>query len=224
MQIIHMDKDILVCIKPAGLLSTDEPGGLPELLRQQLGSQAQLRTVHRLDRAVGGLMVLGLRKSAAAELSRQIREGEFGKQYLAVVHGLTEPQGSFCDLMYRDKGRKMSFVTKEPGLGVQQARLGYETLAQDKKACISLARIELYTGRTHQIRCQFSAHGFPLLGERKYSLLEDDCGLALWSFRLSFKHPYSGEPLVFCQAAPAEYPWFDFDEAVKRAVNLFNNY
>lgn len=224
MQIIHMDKDIVVCIKPAGLLSTDEPGGLPELLRQQLGNQAQIRTVHRLDRAVGGLMVLGLRKSAAAELSRQIREGEFEKQYLAVVHGLTEPEGSLDDLMYRDKARKMSFVTDRLAPGVQQARLSYETLAQDSVKNRSLVRIELHTGRTHQIRCQFSAHGFPLVGERKYSRIEDGCGLALWSFRLSFKQPYTGEGLVFCQAPSAEGPWLDFDEAVKSAVNLFNNY
>ena len=86
MEIIYKDEDVLICIKPAGVLSTDEPGGLPELVRQELGDEkADVRTVHRLDRAVSGLMVLARGAKAASELSRQIREGEFEKEYLAVV-------------------------------------------------------------------------------------------------------------------------------------------
>ena len=95
MEILYQDKAILVCVKPAGVLSTDEPGGVPALLRQQLGTDAPaLRTVHRLDRVVGGLMVLGCGAEAASALSRQIREGSFGKEYLAVVHGEIPAAGS----------------------------------------------------------------------------------------------------------------------------------
>ena len=124
MEIVYRDREILVCIKPAGVLSTDEPGGLPELLRRELGEEkADLRTVHRLDRVVSGLMVLARNASAASELSRQIREGEFEKEYLAVVHGRTEDAARLRDWMLRDKGRKMSFVVPEPGKNVQEAIL-----------------------------------------------------------------------------------------------------
>ena len=119
MEILYRDRAVLVCRKDAGLLSTDEPGGVPEALRQLLGEpEAELRTVHRLDRVVGGLMVLGCSASAASELSRQIREGQFRKEYLAAVHGLTPEEGSLRDLMWRDKARKMSFVVPQPGKDV----------------------------------------------------------------------------------------------------------
>ena len=88
MEILYQDSDILVCIKPARVLSTDEPGGLPELVREALGDpKADVRTVHRLDRVVSGVMVLARSANAASELSRQIREDKFRKEYLAVVHG-----------------------------------------------------------------------------------------------------------------------------------------
>ena len=103
MEIIHHDKDVLVCIKPAGVKSTDEPGGLPELLRKELGDlSANLRTVHRLDQAVSGLMVLATRAKAASELSRQMRDGVFHKEYLAVVHGSLPESGTFTDLLLRN--------------------------------------------------------------------------------------------------------------------------
>lgn len=206
LDILYMDKDIIVCIKPPKLLSTDEPGGLPELLRRQLGDErADVRTVHRLDRATSGLMVMARNSAAASELSRQIREEGIGKEYLAVVHGDCPDRGSMRDLMYRDKARKMSFVTKEPGKGVQEALLDYETLG--RKDGLSLVSVRLHTGRTHQIRCQFASRGLPLVGERKYALPEEDCPLALFSHRLSFRHPVSGEALSFCKEPPEEYPW-----------------
>ena len=206
MDILYMDKDIIVCVKPPKVLSTDEPGGLPELLRRELGEEkADVRTVHRLDRATSGLMVLARNASAASELSRQIREEGIGKEYLAVVHGDCPDRGSMQDLMYRDKARKMSFVTDRPGKGVQEALLEYETLK--RKDGMSLVRVRLYTGRTHQIRCQFASRGLPLVGERKYCQPRDDCTLALFSHRLSFIHPGSGEAMSFVKEPPESYPW-----------------
>lgn len=208
MQILYTDNELIVCVKPAGVLSTDEPGGLPELLRQELGENADIRTVHRLDRVVSGLMVLARGAEAASELSRQIREGEFEKEYLAIVHGFAEDAGELRDLMYRDKARKMSFVTDTPGKGVQEARLDYVTLGRADG--LSLVRVRLLTGRTHQIRCQFASRGMPLAGERKYGSLEDNCKLALWSFRLAFRHPATGKALEFCEYPPHEAPWERF--------------
>ena len=120
MRILYQDTDILVCIKPPRVLSTDEPGGLPELLRQELNMpQADIRTVHRLDRVVSGLMVLARNPKAASELSRQVREDVFRKEYLAVVHGCPEESaGTLTDWLLRDKARKMTFVVKDAGKGI----------------------------------------------------------------------------------------------------------
>ena len=207
MEIIYQDSDILVCIKPARVLSTDEPGGLPDLLRQALGNpQADIRTVHRLDRVVSGVMVLARNARAASELSRQVRENGFSKEYLAVVHGCPqEKQGTYVDLLYRDKARKMTMVAMEPAKGVQEAVLDYvlENTCED----LSRVRIRLHTGRTHQIRVQFSSRGMPLVGERKYAVLEDPCEIALWSHSVGFTHPVTEEPMVFTHKPPVCYPW-----------------
>ena len=210
MEIIYSDSDILVCIKPARVLSTDEPGGLPELIRQALGDpNADIRTVHRLDRVVSGLMVLARNPKAASELSRQIREDAFQKEYLAVVHGVPEKaQDRLCDLLVRDKARKMTMVASEMAKGVQPATLRYRVVAE--KADRSKIRIQLETGRTHQIRVQFASRNLPLFGERKYSLLEDDCEIALWSCRLAFTHPGTGAPVEFTKDPPDAYPWSSF--------------
>lgn len=207
MELIYQDRDIVVCIKPPRVLSTDEPGGVPELVRQELGEpNGNIRTVHRLDRTVSGLMVLARRSKAAAELSRQIREGEFQKEYLAVIYGTPEAeQGTFRDLLLRNKQERKTYVVAEPGKDVQEAILHYQT--QNVSAGFSRVRIQLETGRTHQIRAQFSSRGLPLVGDRKYSLLEDACEIALWSYRLSFKHPYTGETMEFIKEPPLTYPW-----------------
>lgn len=207
MELIYVDEDILVCLKPARVLSTDEPGGVPDLARESLGDpNADVRTVHRLDRVVAGLMVLARNARAASELSRQIREGEFEKEYLAVVHGAPAAQrGTLIDLLGRDKARKMTFVAPEPAKGVQEAILHYQVcgFAED----MTKVRIRLETGRTHQIRVQFASRGMPLVGERKYSERNDPCEIALWSYRLGFAHPRTGEKMEFTKEPPAGYPW-----------------
>lgn len=207
MEILYLDKDIIVCIKPARVLSTDEPGGLPDLIRDELNDpNADIRTVHRLDRVVSGVMVLARNAKAASELSRQIREDIFEKEYLAVIHGAPlEREGMLRDLLYRDKARKMTMVTEEPGKGVQEAILDYRVLNQRKT--ISRVQIRLRTGRTHQIRVQFASRGMPLIGERKYSTLDDPCEIALWSHKIEFIHPGTGNRVTFEKEPPALYPW-----------------
>ena len=207
MEIIYQDKDIIVCVKPPRVLSTDEPGGLPDLIRQELGDpNANVRTVHRLDRTVSGLMVLARRSKAASELSRQIREGEFHKEYLAVIHGTPEEDAAeLQDLLLRNKQERKTYIVTEPGKDVQEARLSYQVLnrAQD----LTRVRIQLHTGRTHQIRAQFSGRGWPLVGDRKYGIPDEAEEIALWSYRLAFHHPYSGKPMEFILEPPLDYPW-----------------
>ena len=186
MDILYQDNSILVCIKPAGVLSTDEPGGMPELVRQALGDpKACVRTVHRLDRVVSGLMVLARTPDAASRLSAQIRRHDFGKTYLAVVHGAPAPlQGTYRDLLRRDPNERKTYVTDRMAKGVQEAVLDYDVLGT--RAELSLVRIYLQTG---------------------YSTLPDDGPIALWSHCLHFAHPETGEVLYFEQQPPDCYPW-----------------
>ena len=203
--IVYLDEDIVVCVKPPRVLSTDEPGGLPELLRQRVGTQ-DFRTVHRLDRVVSGLMVVARNATAASELSRQIREDRFEKEYQAVLHGcLAQGEDRLTDLLLRDKARKMTMVVQEPGKDVQPAALRYRVLGCNLQ--LTRVQIQLETGRTHQIRVQFASRGMPLVGERKYSELNDPCEIALWSYHLAFTHPTTGKRMEFSKEPPLVYPW-----------------
>ena len=210
MKILYSDKDILVCVKPVGALSTDEPGGMPELLREALNEKnADVRTVHRLDRVVGGLMVYARSQTAASSLSRQITDKSFRKEYLAVLHGVPkEKEGLLEDLLFRDSTENKTYVVKRMRKGVREATLEYSVLAEKKD--LSLIRIHLLTGRTHQIRAQFSSRTMPLVGDRKYGATEDNCEIALWSSRLCFKHPHSGKEMDFSLEPSGGYPWSVF--------------
>ncbi len=211
MEILYMDKRILVCVKPYGVLSTDEEGGVPQLLRQQLGESVPcLRTVHRLDRVVGGVMVLARSREAARRLSESIRTHAFQKTYLAVVQGTPEEDVRWEDLLQRDPLRKKTFVTQTDGKDVRRAVLRAQTI--ESRNGVSLLRIDLETGRTHQIRAQCSAHGFPIAGDEKYgSAIPGAMGrIALWCHSLSFPHPQSGERVTFC-APPL---WHSLDDIV----------
>lgn len=205
MDILYQDKRILVAIKPSGVLSTDEVGGMPQLLRAQLGDEkACVRTVHRLDAAVSGVMVFARSAKAASLLSQQIREHKFKKEYLAIVHGTPPPSGTLTDLLVRDSARRMTLVADTPGKDVQEAVLSYEVLSQ--QSGLSLVKIRLHTGRTHQIRVQFSSRGWPLVGDRKYGIGAEH-PIALWSYRIAFTHPESGEQMEFQHNPPSSAPW-----------------
>lgn len=207
MDIVFQDQDIVVCIKPPRVLSTDEPGGVPELVRQALGNpEADVRTVHRLDRVVSGLMVLARTREAASRLSQQIRGELFEKEYLAIIHGHPEEDnGMLRDLLLRNKQERKTYIVTELAKGVQEAILTYQVIAKTEN--MTRVRIQLQTGRTHQIRAQFSGRGLPLVGDRKYNSAQEDCEIALWSYRLSFNHPSTGEKLTFCIEPPSCYPW-----------------
>ena len=126
LKILYQDPAIVVCEKPFRVLSTDEPGGMPDLIRQALGQpEAEVRTVHRLDQVVGGLMVYALTPQAASDLSRQIREDRFLKEYLAVIHWRPrEKEGTFLDLLGRNPKTRKTYVAKLPGKGIQRGARG----------------------------------------------------------------------------------------------------
>ena len=214
-KILHTDRCFLVCLKPPGIVSTDCPGGLPEQVRRTLGDgNANLRTVHRLDAATGGLMVLARTKQAAQILSRQVAEHGFGKEYFALAQGTLPQCGTMEDLLGRDTVRRMTYVAREPGKDVRPAKLTYEVL--DRRDGISLVRVFLHTGRTHQIRVQFASRQWPLVGDRKYGNGDGAQTMGLWACRLEFSHPFTHEPMSFFAPPPAEGIWAGFEESIDK--------
>lgn len=214
LDILYQDEAIVVCVKPFRVLSTDEPGGMPDLIRETIGQpDCKVRTVHRLDQVVGGVMVYALTGPAASDLSRQLREDTFLKEYQAVIHWRPQQdEGTWIDLLGRSEKTRKTYVAKYPGKGIQQAVLHYKLL--DNRSGFSLVEIRLETGRTHQIRAQFSHRGLPLAGDRKYSKYPDpeDWQIALWSSHLRFAHPVTGEEMDFRLPPPETAPWTLFQE------------
>ena len=209
-EILYRDKHIVVCVKPVGLSSEDGENSLPALLRQTLGGD--IHPVHRLDLNVGGVMVYARGKSAAAALSQVVQQGQMVKEYLVVVTGRPQPAaGVMEDLLWKDSSKNKVFVVKRQRKGVKPAKLGYEVLRAGQR---TLVRIWLYTGRSHQIRVQFSSRGWPLVGDHKYGSRDPETAPALWSFRLSFPHPESGEICTW-QALPCGCVWEAFDTDLK---------
>lgn len=180
MEILYEDKDIAVCVKDVGLDSESE---VPVLLGEQLGGT--FFTVHRLDKNVGGVMVYARSKQAAAALSDAIRNGTMVKEYVALVHGTPEDRGDWQDLLFRDSRKNKVFVVKKQRAGVKAARLEYRRLTDSDPALVA---IRLHTGRSHQIRVQFSSRGFPLVGDHKYGSRAAETAPMLFSCRLTFPH------------------------------------
>ncbi len=182
----------VVCVKPSGVESEHQ---LLSLLQTQTGWD-DWYPVHRLDKETGGVMVVAKTKEAAAILSRQVQQGEMGKRYLAVVSGCPDPlEGTLEDLLYHDRTKNKSYVVRRRRNGVKSARLSYRVVSALEEG-LSLVEVQLHTGRTHQIRVQFSSRKMPLLGDRKYGGKQSTC-FGLWAKELSFADPVGGQRLTF---------------------------
>lgn len=208
MNVLFSDDAVTVCVKPVGAGSETD---MPELLKAAGAGPALC--VHRLDTAVGGVMVYAKTQKAASALSREIAAGGMEKTYLAVCAGVPEPpEGEMCDLLFKDSRSNKSYVVRRERKGVRRARLEYallETLGEGERAR-SLVRVRLHTGRSHQIRVQFASRKMPLLGDGKYGSRVGGPEIALWSYSLSFTHPVTGGRVSFTAPPPESAPWSDF--------------
>ena len=187
MDILYSDREIVVCIKPVGL---DSESAVPAELKAQLGGE--IFPLHRLDQNVGGVMVYARTKAAAARLSKAIQDGQMVKEYVAMVHGCPPEEGDWQDLLFKDSRKNKVFVVKKQRTGVKAARLEFRRLRQGEE---SLVVIRLHTGRSHQIRVQFSSRGFPLVGDHKYGSRAVQTAPMLFSCRLTF--PHGGKTVTF---------------------------
>lgn len=205
--VIFDNKEVSVVEKPRGISVDDFADELSEYYERKV------YLLHRLDTAVGGIMVFAKNKESAEFINRQIRENTFKKTYYATVFGETNESGEYSDYLFKDSSKNKSFVVKKMRKGVREANLSYKTLGVreyngDK---LSLVKIGLLTGRTHQIRVQFSFHKHPLVGDGKYGSTIKNKNIALWSYSLSFVLPGEKEKTDFFIPYPTEFPF-----------NLFN--
>lgn len=213
-EILYEDKSVIVCIKPVGVLSqADGQESMISLLAGQCGGE--IYPIHRLDRTVGGVMVFARSSKAAGKLSADIQAGNFVKQYIAAVHGRPQEDcGTMKDILFKDSRKNKSFVVNRPRKGTKDASLEYALIdtAENSNGVCSLVRIKLHTGRTHQIRVQFSSRKMPLMGDGKYGSKDNRCDTALWSYKITFRNPADGREMSL-EALPGKefYPWDLFD-------------
>jgi 23S rRNA pseudouridine1911/1915/1917 synthase len=154
--------------------------------------------VHRLDRPVGGVMVFAKTSKAAARLSNQVREKQFQKTYLTIVNGkMEQSQGTLEDYLLKDERNNKSKVVKEGTKNSKLAILDYEVLKHDEELNLSVLKINLHTGRHHQIRVQLSSKNHSIYGDQKYGGRGHGKQLTLWAYELKIIHPISNEKMIF---------------------------
>ena len=220
-RIIFEDNHILVVEKPVNIPSQKDKSENDDMLtllkkdikeRYAKPGNVYLGLVHRLDRPAGGVMVFAKTSKAASRLSEQIRSGSFKKIYYAVVHGNPDKrQGLLRDFLLKDEQTNIVSIADESMPGAKLAILTYEEI--DYVNGLSLVKVDLQTGRPHQIRVQFRRIGNPLWGDQKYGRNKSRTGqqLALWAHEVMFRHPVSHETLSFICPLPEKDPWNLFD-------------
>lgn len=209
------DKHICVLVKPVGMLSQSDESGDESVVSVLESESPYVGVVHRLDRGVGGVMVYAKDKQSAGKLCAIVGDKElFSKSYLVVCHGKPEEQnGEMHDLLFKDSHLNKSYTVDRMRKGVKDASLEYSLVAYNEAHDLSLVKVKLHTGRTHQIRVQFSSRKMPLAGDKKYGAKDNFKNIGLFSSNLSFAHPIT-KRMVDCGALPdySAEPWSIFEE------------
>ena len=213
--ILYEDNHLLVVVKPSNMpvcLDQSKDMDLLSILKSYLKEKYQktgnvyLGLVHRLDRPVMGIMVFAKTSKAASRLAKQINNKEFKKTYYAVISGIPLKKDTLTDYLVRDEKKNTSNITdKEHG---KLAVLNYELIKTIDN--LSLIKINLLTGRHHQIRVQFASRGYPLYGDHRYNkdfFNDNNTDIALIAKELSFVHPVTKQELSFMIDLPKKYPY-----------------
>jgi 23S rRNA pseudouridine1911/1915/1917 synthase len=224
-KILYEDNHLLVVEKPVNIPTQEDASGDPDLLtllkedikaRYNKPGNVYLGLVHRLDRPVGGAMVFAKTSKAASRLSDQVRTHAFGKEYLSVIHGLpSQKKGRLEHYLLKNQATNIVKAVPSSTPGSKHAVLEYEVISTMEK--LSLVRINLLTGRSHQIRVQFSESGHPLFGDQKYGADVNSIGqqIALWSYKVRFQHPTTKQEMEFTSHPPDHYPWSLFSTIIQ---------
>ena len=208
--IIYEDNHLLVVEKPINVpVQADKSGDedlltmLKKYLKEKYNKPGDvyLGLVHRLDRPVGGVMVFAKTSKAASRLSKQVQKHEFKKIYMAVIEGKVSDSGTFKDKLKKDEKTNITRVSEDG----KEAELSYNLIGFVNN--LSLVRISLKTGRSHQIRVQFSSRKIPLYGDQKYNPKAIKDQIALFASKLEFKHPITKEIMSFELPLPERYPF-----------------
>jgi len=208
--IIYEDNHLLVVEKPVNIPVQADSSKDKDLLTLLKGyikekynkpGNVYLGLVHRLDRPVGGIMVFAKTSKAASRLSKQVKDKTMVKTYMAVVEGKPEKKGTLKDKLEKDPKTNITKVSKNG----KEAILNYELI--DTKEKLSLVEINLITGRSHQIRVQFSSRNYPLYADQKYNKNAEKGQIALFAKKLEFIHPTTKEKLTFELPLPTRYPF-----------------
>jgi len=222
-EVIFEDNQIIVAVKPAGVLSQADDSGMPDMLtmlkayikeKYNKPGNVYLGLLHRLDRPVSGVMVFARTSKAASRISDQIRKREMTKIYRAVVEGeMEETEGRLENWCTKDGKHNITTVSDRPlNSESKKAALRYRLIdrAEYKGKMISLIKVELETGRSHQIRAQMAHCGHPLLGDAKYGTGLYKGDICLQSCLIGFKHPVKNEYIEFEMPLQMEGPWASF--------------
>ncbi|MBQ7785424.1 MAG: RluA family pseudouridine synthase [Clostridia bacterium] len=221
-RIVYEDNHLLVVVKPPNMPTQADASGDADLhstMKQYIAEKYQkpgavyLGLVHRLDRPVGGLVVLARTSKAADRLSEQVRKKTLARQYAAAVRGGTPHRQELNDWLLKDEKTNTVRAVKEGTAGAKDAKLEYELAGRADD--LSLLRVKLYTGRSHQIRVQLSHSGNPIWGDARYGQGKPGEQIALWGAHLGLIHPTKKEAMHFDALPPADkQPWCRFDAKV----------
>lgn len=206
-KVIYEDNHIIVVEKPVNIPSQGDKTGdldmltiIKEYLKEKYNKPGNvyLGLVHRLDRPVGGVMVFAKTSKAATRLSNQVREKQFQKTYLVVVNGKMEKEeGTLEDYLLKNEKNNMSKVVKEGTKNSKLAILDYTVLKYEPEIDLSVLKINLHTGRHHQIRVQLSSRNHSIYGDQKYGGRGHGKQIALWAYELKLYHPITNEQMTF---------------------------
>ena len=217
LKVIYKDNHIIVVEKVPNIPSQADKTGDVDMLslvkdyikeKYNKPGNVYLGLVHRLDRPVGGIMIFAKTSKAASRLSNEVREKVFKKKYLAVVDGkIEEEKGTLEDYLYKDQRNNMSKVVNKDKKNAKFAKLDYEVLKYNKIKDLSLVKINLHTGRHHQIRVQLSNFGHSIFGDQKYGKRGRGKQIALWAYELTIKHPTTKEEMTFKDLPEPKGTW-----------------
>lgn len=217
LNVIYEDNHIIVVEKPVNIPSQGDKTGdidmltiIKEYLKEKYmkPGNVYLGLVHRLDRPVGGVMVFAKTSKAAARLSEEVRNKTFTKTYLVIVNGKMEAKnGTLEDYLLKNEKKNISKVVKEGTKNSKYASLDYEVLKYNEEINLSVLKINLHTGRHHQIRVQLSSRNHSIYGDQKYGGRGHGKQITLWAYSLKILHPITKEEMIFKSIPERNNSW-----------------